>query len=532
MKFNVMEFDYIVIGSGSGGSAVAGRLAEDGRSRVLVLEAGGSDRRLPVLMPAATYLYAIGNPRYDWRLTSRPDPSRGGRTDYMPRGKVLGGSSSINGMLYVRGQREDFDDWAMMGCTGWDFETVRPFFRRAEDNEAGANADHGEGGPLSVQNLRTSHPLSGAFLRAGVEAGLVEVPDLNTTPQGGIGYVQATQRHGWRHSAARAYLWRRRANLTVLTHAQARRLLFEGTRASGVEFVRKGRTVKARAAKAVVLAAGAFGSPQLLMLSGVGPQAHLRQHGMEVVHDLPGVGENFHDHPGTSHIAFVNRPTYNVQHTLPHALAFGAAWLLAGRGPGTTPDAHVLGFHRSRPDLPRCDLQIHFTPAGYDLTDTGPILFDRPAVTALNNIHRPFSRGHVRLAGADPFAPPAIQPNLLGDARDVATLVAGAKRLRAIFEAPAMARHVLSEFKPGREVQSDDEWIAYVRATAIGIYHPCGTCKMGTDALAVVDPMLKVRGLSNLYVADASVMPAIVSGNLNANCIMIGERCADFIKAA
>ncbi|MCK0206750.1 GMC family oxidoreductase N-terminal domain-containing protein [Starkeya koreensis] len=527
-----MQFDYIVIGSGSGGSAVAGRLAEDGRSRVLVLEAGGSDRRLPVLMPAATYLYAIGNPRFDWRLNSQPDPSRGGRTDYMPRGKVLGGSSSINGMLYVRGQPEDFDGWAMQGCAGWEFERVRPYFRRAEDNENGADEDHGTGGPLSVQNLRTSHPLSDAFLRAGVEAGLEATPDINRPPQGGIGYLQATQKNGWRCSAARAYLWRRRPNLTVMTHAQARRILFDGTRASGVTFDHKGKTVTAHAAKAVVLSAGAFGSPQLLMLSGVGPQAQLREHGIDVVHDLPGVGENFHDHPGTSHIVWVDQPTYNVQHTLRHALLYGAMWLFAGRGPGTTPDAHVMAFTRSSPELARCDLEFHFTPVGYDLTETGPILFDKPAVTALNNIHRPHSRGHVRLASTDPFAAPAIQPNLLGDARDVDTLVAGAKRLRAIFEAPAMARHVLGEFKPGREVQTDDEWAGYVRESAIGIYHPAGTCKMGVDPMAVVDPTLKVRGLDNLYVADASIMPVIVSGNLNANCIMIGERCADFIKAA
>ena len=527
-----MEFDYIVVGSGSGGSSVAGRLAEDGGSRVLVLEAGGSDRRLPVLMPAATYLYAIGNPRFDWRLTSAPDPSRGGRTDYMPRGKVLGGSSSINGMLYVRGQPEDFDDWAANGCAGWDFESVRPYFRRAEDNENGADADHGAGGPLGVQNLRTSHPLSEAFLRAGVEAGLEATPDLNRPPQGGIGYVQATQRGGWRCSSARAYLWRKRPNLTVLTQAQVRRVLFEGRRAIGVEFERQGRLVVARAGKGVVLAAGAFGSPQILMLSGVGPQAHLREQGIEVVHDLPGVGENFHDHPGTSHIVWVDQPTYNVQHTLFHAMLYGALWLLAGRGPGTTPDAHVLAFTRSRPELARCDLQYHFTPVGYDLTDTGPILFDKPAVTALNNIHRPHSRGHVRLASRNPSAAPAIQPNLLGDARDLDTLIAGAKRLRAIFEAPPMARHVLGEFKPGKEVQSDDEWAAYVRETSIGIYHPAGTCKMGSDPMAVVDERLKVRGLSNLYVADASIMPVIVSGNLNANCIMIGERCADFLKAA
>jgi choline dehydrogenase len=529
-----MDFDYIVIGAGSAGSAVAGRLAESGAHRVLVLEAGGSDRRLPILMPAATYLTAIANPKFDWRFKAQADPTRGGRMDYMPRGKVLGGSSSINGMLYVRGQPEDFDDWAAMGCKGWDFASVLPYFKRAEDNENGASAYHGADGPLSVENLRTSHPLSEAFLRAGVEVGLPATDDLNRPPQGGIGYVQATQRKGWRCNSARAYLWdkRRQSNIEIVTGAHVRRVLFAGKRASGVEYERRGKVVRATAARAVILSAGAFGSPQILMLSGVGPQAHLRDKGIGVVHDLPGVGENFHDHPGTAHIVWVDQPTYNVQKTPINYLLYGAMWLFAGRGPGTTPDTHVLGFTRSNPDMPRCDVQYHFTPAGYDLTEDGPILFDRPAVTALNNVHRPWSRGTVRLATSDPKAQPAIQPNLFADERDIRTLMVGGRLLRRLFEAPAMARHVVGEFKPGKEVRSDDEWAGYIRSTAMGIYHPAGTCKMGHDPMAVVDDTLKVRGMENLFVADASIMPVIVSGNLNANCIMIGERCADFVKAA
>jgi choline dehydrogenase len=526
-----MQFDYIIVGAGSGGSAVAGRLARDDGNRVLVLEAGGSDQRLPVLMPAATYLKAIGNPQFDWRYKAEADPTRMGRRDYMPRGKVLGGSSSINGMLYVRGQKEDFDDWARLGCRDWDFASVLPYFKRSEDNENGESAYHGVGGPLSVSNLRTSHALSHAFVQAAKRAGLAETRDHNIPPQGGVGFIQATQRKGWRCSASRAYLRPliKRPNLNVVTHALVRRILVLDGRATGVEFQRGGRITQAVAGKAVIVAAGTMGSPQILMLSGIGPAEHLRSQGIAVVCDLPGVGANFHDHPGVNHTAWVDQPTYNVQTGLLNTLLFSALWLFTGRGPASTPDAHVLAFRSSRPDVARCDIQYHFTPCGYDLAEDGPILFDKPAVTGLTNVHRPVSRGWVRLRSPDPAEPPAIQPNLLDDARDADSLLEGARFLRRIFETDPMARHVVSEFKPGPDVQSDDEWRAYIRETAIGIYHPAGTCKMGHDAMAVVDDRLRVRGIEGLYVADASIMPIIVSANLNANCIMIGERCADFV---
>lgn len=526
-------YDYAVIGAGSAGCAVAGRLSEDGKSRVLVLEAGGSDRSINIQMPAASYLKAIGNPRFDWRYKAAPDPTRNGRRDYMPRGKVLGGSSSINGMLYVRGQPEDFDDWAELGCDGWDHESVLPYFKRAEDNENGEDDLHGAGGPLSVSNLRVSHEISRAFLEAAVAVGLPLKQDINRPPQEGVGYTQATQTNGRRCSSARAYLWpaMRRSNVRVQTGAHVRRILFTAGRASGIEYSQDGKVRTARVGGGIVLSAGTLSSPQILLLSGIGPQAHLRAANIEVVHDLPGVGENFHDHPGTNHTAWVDRPTYNVQHDIPHMLAFGAQWLLTGRGPGSTPDTHVLGFARSRPELNRCDLQYHFTPVGYDLAEDGPILFDRPAVTGLSNVHRPYSRGHVRLVSNDPLDQPLIQPNLLADERDIETLVAGARLLRRIFETVPLARHIIGELNPGPKVQSEDEWRSFVRESATGIYHPAGTCKMGTDPAAVVDSRLRVKGLSGLYVADASVMPVIVSGNLNANCIMIGERCAEFVKA-
>jgi len=527
------DFEYIVIGSGSAGSAVAGRLAADGHSRVLVLEAGGSDRRLPVMMPAATYLKAIGNPRYDWRWSAARDPTRGGRSDYMPRGKVLGGSSSINGMLYVRGQAEDFDDWAAGGCLGWDFASVLPYFRRAEDNENGSDLFHGIGGPVSVSNLRVSHPLSAAFVASSIKAGLPLQKDLNRPPQDGVGYVQATQRKGWRCNAFHAYLrpLLGRANLRVLTGAHVRRILTDGRRAIGVEFDHQGRTAHV-AARKIILSAGALASPQILLLSGIGPADHLQDLGIPVIHHLPGVGRNLQDHPGTSHVTWVNRPTYNVQVRFWHYLSFGARWLIFGSGPGSTPDAHVLAFTRSDPQLARCDIQYHFTPAGYDLDERGPILFDRPAVTALNNLHRPKSRGWVRLRSGNPYDPPEIQPNLVADPEDVEKLIIGAKFLRSIFETQPLADYVTGELKPGRDVRSDDEWRDFIRETAIGIYHPAGSCRMGHGPNAVVDDCLKVHGMSGLYIADASIMPLIVSGNLNANCMMIGEKCADMLRSS
>lgn len=525
------EFDFIVIGAGSAGAAVAGRLSEKGDRNVLLLEAGGSDRSLYIQMPAASYLRAIANPRFDWRYKAQPDPTRNGRRDYMPRGKVLGGSSSINGMIYLRGQREDFDDWAAMGNEGWDYDSVLPYFIRAENNENGASRYHGAKGPLHVSNLRCKHEISDAFIQAGIGEGLPWREDMNVPPQEGIGTLQATQVNGRRCSSARAYLWPAagRKNLDIRIHAHVSRILVSEGRARGVSYIRAGREETATARRAVVLCGGAIASPQILHLSGIGPGEQLSGMNIPVVRDLPGVGENFHDHPGTNHTVWVNRATYNTQNTLMNALWFGAQWLFFGTGPGTTPDTHVLGFLRSRPELERCDIQYHFTPVGYDLSEDGPVLFEKPAVTGLSNMHRPYSRGRVQLATADAQDQPAIHPNLLADERDVDALVAGAKFLRRIFNAAPMRKFVTEEFRPGTAVQTDDEWRAYVRESASGIYHPAGSCKMGNDPMAVVDHRLRVHGIDRLYIADASIMPVVVSANLNANCIMIGERCADFV---
>ena len=529
-----MQFDYVVVGSGSSGSVAAARLSEDGKSRVLVLEAGGSDRTLKVLMPGWSQLTAYGNPRLDWRLKAEPDPTRGGQTDYMPRGKVLGGTSSINAMSYVRGSQEDFDGWAALGCKGWDFESVVPYFRKSETFEGGAGPYRGDRGPLSVSHLRSRHPISEAFLEACVNAGMPRLDDYNAPPREGIAYVQATQRRGWRHSAYRAYLWpaRGRRNLEVRTHAHVRRVVFEGKRAIGVEYTRAEKTEQVRAAKAVVLCAGAFGSPQLLMLSGIGPPEHLRAFGLPVLHELPGVGENFQDHAGTGHTVRVNRSTYNVQTRPWHYLYFGLQWLLTGRGPASTPMAQVAGTRHRDHDGNRSRVQYLFTPGGYELGESGPMTLNRPAVSGFVNVHRPYSAGWVRLKSADPFDPPAIHPNLLGDERDVETLRVGQQFLRKVFGTVPLRRYVVEELSPGAKVQSDDEWRAFIRETAIGVYHPAGTCKMGHDRSAVVDDELRVHGLEGLYVVDASIMPFVVSANLNGNCIMIGEKASDIVRAA
>lgn len=521
--------DFIVIGSGSGGSVVGGRLAESGKFRVVLLEAGGSDQSLFIQMPAATYLYALANPRYDWSYESQPDPSRQNRTDILPRGKVLGGCTSINGMLYVRGQREDYDDWAEQGCPGWDFDSVLPWFKKSEDNENGESALHGKGGPLSVSNLRVSHPLSDAFLKAWGAAGLPVVKDINEIPQDGMGYVQITQRKGRRLSTARAFLRpaMRKGLIDVRMKARVLRVLFEGTKAVGVEYLRHGKRFELRAIRGVVLSAGAFATPQLLLLSGIGPAAHLARMGIPVIKDLPGVGRNLQEHPGFTLDAAMSIPSYNTQNTIFHKAWYGAQWLSMGRGPGTTPDTHLVGFARSEPGLDRCDLQYHFGPVGYTVDENGAILTPYSSVSAFMNVSRPYSRGWVELASPDPLAQPAIQMNLLEDRRDIDVLIKGAKLMTEVFKTEPFGSLLASPVHPTDSMRTEADWEGFIRKAAHGIYHPAGTCKMGQDEMAVVGPTLAVRGVRNLWVADASIMPMVTSGNLSAPTMMIGERLAN-----
>ncbi len=525
-------YDHIIIGAGSAGCVLARRLSDDPRVRVCLLEAGGAGKSILLRVPAGAA--AVLPTRYlNWAFETVPQAALGGRRGYQPRGRTLGGSSSINAMIYIRGQRQDYDGWSSEGCTGWGWEDVLPLFKRAENQERGEDDWHGVGGPLNVSELRSPNPVAQAFLAAASEVQLPPNGDFNGAVQEGIGQYQVTQINGERCSAATAYLTPvlGRDNLDIITGARARRLLFDGRRAVGVAYQKAGRRAEVRAMAEVVLAGGAFASPQLLMLSGVGPGDELRRHGIEVRHDLPGVGGNLHDH-----IDYVfcfkspSRQTLGLSAASAVQMIKGiAAWRRRRSGVLTTNFAETGGFLKSGAGVERPDLQLHFVIAVVD---------DHMRKLHLGNgyschvcVLRPKSRGHVRLAGPDPLAAPLIDPNFLGDPGDLETLVRGFKITRRILYAPALAPY------RGRElytdgVTSDDGIRAAIRARADTVYHPVGTCRMGVGVGAVVDPQLRVHGLSGLRVADASVMPSITSGNTNAPTIMIGEKAADLMRAA
>ena len=519
------EFDVVVVGAGSAGCALAGRLSEDASLRVLLLEAGGSDDLLEVQIPAA--LYKLWRTRRDWNYTTGPQPGLGGRRLFWPRGKLLGGSSSINAMIYMRGAAADYDEWAeRTGEPAWSYDHVLPLFRRMEDNARGADRFHGVGGPLRVEDLRSPHPWTRAAIQSAVAAGHPRNDDFNGAVQEGVGPYQVTQRRGRRWSAADAYLRPAldRPNLTVRTGAHATRVLVESGRAVGVEYRAGGRLHTVRGAAEVVLAGGAVNSPQLLMLSGIGPADHLREVGVDVVHDLPGVGAGLQDHPLVPVVWHTRSGRSLFRGESPSGYA---RWFGARRGPLTSNLAEAGLFTRSSPGLTEPDLQYHFLPVKFwRQAEVDPDVDAFTAATVLVHVH---SRGSVRLRSADPSWAPEIDAGYLTDSRDLDALVSGVEKAREIAAVGPLASVLAEEWSPGPAVRSPADLRRAVRATLESLYHPVSSCRMGVDALAVVDPRLRVRGLDGLRVVDASVMPTLVRGNTNAPTIMIAERAADLI---
>jgi choline dehydrogenase len=526
-----MTYDYVIVGAGSAGCVLANRLSKNPQARVLLLEAGPRDWHPFIHMPAGL-AKLVNRKGINWDYYTEPQPQLDNRRLWWPRGRVLGGSSSINAMCYIRGVQADYDDWArLLGDERWSWQNVLPYFKRAEGNTRGADELHGADGPLAVQDLRYRNPLSQAFVEAAQACGFPGNRDFNGAQQEGVGFYQVTQKNSARCSTAAGYLRdaRTRKNLTVVTHAQTQRVLFDGHRAIGVDYRHRGRLVRAQGAE-VILCGGAINSPQLLLLSGIGPAEHLRAHGVRIEQDLPGVGSNLQDHLD---ICTLQQCTQPVSYDRLNDVAVLLQYLARRDGPGTSNIAEAGGFVRTlHAEDARCDVQFHFIPALLD--DHGRHRMPGYGYTLHACMLRPKSRGTIRLASADPAAKASIQPNYLSDAQgyDLQMLIEGVKLSREIFAAKAFDAYRGAEIFPGDNAQSDSEITAFIRRKAETVYHPVGSCRMGTDDGAVVDSELRVRGIAGLRVVDASVMPALPGGNTNAPTIMIAEKAAEFILSA
>ncbi|MFZ1922390.1 MAG: choline dehydrogenase [Xanthobacteraceae bacterium] len=523
-------FDYIIVGAGSAGCVLANRLTASGQHRVLLLEAGGPDRNMWIHIPLG-YGKLFANPKVNWLYTTEPEPELNNRRVIQPRGKVMGGSSSINGLLYVRGQHEDYDHWRQLGNAGWSFKDVLPYFRRAEDQERGADEFHGAGGHLKVSDVCETHPLCEAFIEAAQHSGFPRNDDFNGAAQEGAGYFQLTSRNGRRWSTAVGYLKeaKRRGNLAVVPNALATRILFSGRRATGVEYRQGGATHTAHANAEVIVAGGAFNSPQLLQLSGLGPAKILQDLGIDVVADMPGVGADLQDHLQIRILYRCSEPiTMNdVINDWRHRYAAGLRYLLSRKGLLTIGAGYAGAFLRTRPELATPDVQFHFLIFSADAA--GATLHPFSGFMASVCQLRPDSRGFVRIKSRDPADPPAIQPRYLSARSDCDCVVDGMKLLRRVMGQPVMRKYIAAEYAPGEDCASEANLLAYARATGTTVYHPTSTCRMGSDPNAVVDERLRVRGVENLRVIDASIMPTVVSGNTNAAAVMIGEKGADMV---
>jgi choline dehydrogenase len=524
------EADFVVVGAGSAGCALAARLSEDPATRVILLEAGGEDKNRWIHIPLG-FGKTFADASVNWCYETEPDPGAAGRRVFWPRGKVLGGSSSINGMVYIRGQAEDFDHWRQLGNTGWSFDDVLPYFKRSEHQVRGADAFHGTGGPLCVSDVE-HHPICDAFIDSAVALGFPKNDDFNGAGQEGVGWHQTTTRNGRRCSTAVGYLRPalNRANLRVVTEALAEKIVFDGRRATGVAFRQNGEVLVARARREVVLSGGAINSPQLLLLSGVGPAAQLAAFGIAAVHDLAGVGQSLQDHYSAPIKLKCRLPiTVNdVMLSNVRKLKVGLQYYMFHNGPLAMISSPAALFARTRPELASPDIKCSISPFSADRPQDG--LHPWSGFTTIVYQLRPESRGEIKLKTPHPGDPPAVHPNYLATETDQRTIVDGLKLLRRLLASPQLERFVESEMLPGPAVATDAELLDYARRRGGTVYHPTSTCKMGIDALAVVDPELRVRGLEGLRVADASVMPTVVSGNTNAATIMIGEKLADMMR--